>query len=831
MPISDLARERIYGLCGTAEPWQEDFYVTLTDGGWPPPVIRAMSGRGERQLAAVWLAALAEQPDRVPPRLVFAAATPLDVVAVTLDMQHLRRRLVADEALSLALVRLSTAQPDPIVAIDATGADPVLSVSSPWGPLVHDGWASDPGRPTVLVGTADTIGEALLFRCGGPGRRAVTAGLIGHDSLLVTCDRERMPAFCRLANSVKAAQLGSLRPMRTTALTVVPDRPVDGADRTPRQWSVHRGKAMSKAIERQAGLKSEADEAVLVCVTDPDLAWKFAAKVKATFNDEPAPRVLVLDGRTRGAEVAAAMATPLYTRFVAAADRAPGLEAATGRRWLVVTPESMGSMPFAADGLVCDPACLDVQLRRFAAVKPGGWIALVTPDRLPQGPAAEATRLLRDLTDASPYALATQIGRATATTAAAACTPSRPSRIVQPEWLDRLTLTSRVVPGTGNLREWTEGFVAGSDQTARVAWREEVAFLGTDPVLLDEYPPDVLLDLWPVTAWETLTVPAAYLAAVLVSIPHGQRFKLSAWLVDGDGQVETVGLVDLLGGLGANTPPKHLTGLANRLAGRLVLLPPNARCCSDGQLVTWTPPPLPSETTDRVSLDVSCGVPGPDGEPWRHRGREVRSGMRRVLTLRLDHRRTSRTVPAVWYWDVERRPGRAPMPGLTLADHHARAVRAARRIAERLLPVPETARSLVHAAGVHDLGKGRPGWQSRMGWGQHGEPMAKPDGHGHRPNPSGYRHEFGSLLDVASPPEATDLTLHLVAAHHGRARPFFEPGAIFDPQHPDAFWRIQATAVPRRFASLQARFGRWGLAWLEALLRAADIAASGEEGP
>jgi len=32
--------------------------------------------------------------------------------------------------------------------------------------------------------------------------------------------------------------------------------------------------------------------------------------------------------------------------------------------------------------------------------------------------------------------------------------------------------------------------------------------------------------------------------------------------------------------------------------------------------------------------------------------------------------------------------------------------------------------------------------------------------------------------------------------------------------------------VMRRFGRLQQRFGRWGLAWLESLLRCADIAAS-----
>ena len=34
--------------------------------------------------------------------------------------------------------------------------------------------------------------------------------------------------------------------------------------------------------------------------------------------------------------------------------------------------------------------------------------------------------------------------------------------------------------------------------------------------------------------------------------------------------------------------------------------------------------------------------------------------------------------------------------------------------------------------------------------------------------------------------------------------------------------------VMRRFGQLQQRFGRWGLAWLESLVRCADIAASKE---
>ena len=70
-----------------------------------------------------------------------------------------------------------------------------------------------------------------------------------------------------------------------------------------------------------------------------------------------------------------------------------------------------------------------------------------------------------------------------------------------------------------------------------------------------------------------------------------------------------------------------------------------------------------------------------------------------------------------------------------------------------------------------------------------------------------------------------DLILHLIAVHHGYGRPHFPPKA-FDPERPDAVAAKVAAEVPQRFARLQRKYGRWGLAYLESLLRAADYAAS-----
>jgi CRISPR-associated endonuclease/helicase Cas3 len=99
-----------------------------------------------------------------------------------------------------------------------------------------------------------------------------------------------------------------------------------------------------------------------------------------------------------------------------------------------------------------------------------------------------------------------------------------------------------------------------------------------------------------------------------------------------------------------------------------------------------------------------------------------------------------------------------------------------------------------------------------------------------------YRHELGSLIDVRKEAEfeglddaTRDLVLHLIAAHHGRARPHFPADEVFDPEQPANLVATIAREVPRRFARLQRRYGRWGLAYLESLLRAADIMASQEK--
>ncbi len=165
-----------------------------------------------------------------------------------------------------------------------------------------------------------------------------------------------------------------------------------------------------------------------------------------------------------------------------------------------------------------------------------------------------------------------------------------------------------------------------------------------------------------------------------------------------------------------------------------------------------------------------------------------------------------------------------------LEEHSTAAVSLVSAMAERLrLPEPIHA-ALVTAARWHDKGKDRRVWQRYARNTNGAETLAKSEKYLHPRALGGYRHEFGSLLDATADAEIQkhperDLVLHLIAAHHGWGRPHFEPRS-FDNTRSTVDNEKAAIEAMRRFDRLQQRFGRWGLAWLESLLRCADIAAS-----
>jgi CRISPR-associated endonuclease/helicase Cas3 len=199
-----------------------------------------------------------------------------------------------------------------------------------------------------------------------------------------------------------------------------------------------------------------------------------------------------------------------------------------------------------------------------------------------------------------------------------------------------------------------------------------------------------------------------------------------------------------------------------------------------------------------------------------------------------------------------------------LTEHLEGVARQVDRWAKALGLPPDLRATLVEAARCHDLGKLDPRFQLLLYHGDEvaavvGPPRAKSGLDPRDPRvrrfawpqsglPRGYRHEATSLtlvsqwLPTATVPLDPDLFLHLVASHHGCARPFFPP--VDDrtaAQHPFTWQGFTAlppqdglasaaSGVPDRFWRLVRRYGWYGLAWLEAILRLADHRESEREG-
>ncbi len=204
----------------------------------------------------------------------------------------------------------------------------------------------------------------------------------------------------------------------------------------------------------------------------------------------------------------------------------------------------------------------------------------------------------------------------------------------------------------------------------------------------------------------------------------------------------------------------------------------------------------------------------------------------------------------------------------TLHDH-VRAVAAQARIfAEHLGLDDRTNEAIWRAALWHDLGKAEPRFQTMLHDGDElaalaaEEPLAKSGRDSADPIaregarlagvPRGFRHEAVSarMLECLAEknPELIEkldreLIHHLIASHHGNARPLLPPLVDPDPPpvtvtvpHPEDGPSLEITVVgaqrqvdwnqPARFEALCQRYGWWGLALLEAIVRLADMLVS-----
>jgi CRISPR-associated endonuclease/helicase Cas3 len=828
-------------------PWQSRLLAELRRGAWPRS-LDLPTGLGKTAVMAIWLVARARGAAHLPRRLVYVVD----------------RRAVVDQATRVAEGLRAFVDATPEVRA-ALGLSRPLPISTLRGQFADNReWLTDPTAPAIVVGTVDMIGSRLLFEGYACSRkmRPYHAGLLATDTVLVLDEAHLVPPFERLLDQIPAPTYWptgpiAVPPIRLVSLSATgrdtrdPFR-LDAADTAHdvvkrrvgavkrATWaSVPKGGYAEEAARRAWGLATAAGAPARVLVfcnarTDAekakDAVLKRAAAERGRGGALPATSLLVGGRRVR--ERTDAERTLQSLGFVASDDRAP----LTDHVFLFATSAGEVGVDLDADHLVADVVAWERMVQRLGRVNRRGEREASVVFLAEEGsPWADPVRALFEALPEDGDAR--RVGPA-ALGALRELHPDRVRKASTPEpsypalslpLVEAWAMTSlREHTGRPEVAPWLRGWVDDEPQTT-VVWRDRVtaplgctldAWFEAVPVHLSE---GLEAESWRVAEWLT-----------------GRAEKLGREAGDGrpaDADVVALVLDDgvedrwTLAELVAAKDAKGRERLTARLTGRTLVVDRrlgglSAEGLLDGKADAPAPalddPAAPWEGAPyRVAVD-----PGEE-RGWQDRLRVPRD-------VDGDEEVTSWLVVQKQHQDGATEDDRSTASRPQgLGEHQAWT----RDEAERMVraygaQLPDDVRAaVVLAAALHDEGKRSARWQRAFSARGPDAPYAKTAGPVRVALLDGYRHELGSLPYLEQSPafaalsgDARELALHLVAAHHGFARPLIATSGCDDV--PPSQVELRARAVALRYLRLQQRWGPWRLAWLEALVRAADQSAS-----
>lgn len=421
--------------------------------------------------------------------------------------------------------------------------------------------------------------------------------------------------------------------------------------------------------------------------------------------------------------------------------------------------------------------------------------------------------------------------------------------------------------GRPEVAPWLRGWVSDDLQTT-MAWRKHLPIRAKPPVSKKEI--EDYFEAAPLHASETLDTESRRVfdwlkkrAAKLDKIPDVDKAlkagDVVAMLLKADGSlVRPVKLGDLLGDPKDQDNKKRFEDIERDIKGKTLVMDARfgglasgllnnetndaSRTTDDGS--EWLPPILISTKDKKKTISVPVirfrvlersaesdeGTEEKKADDWRE-------SLRFDLERNADGEATRWLTVQKWRDTSNTEDDRAEGRPQALKEHQSWAAEKSRSIGQRLRLPDDYVCALSIAARLHDEGKKAQRWQRAFRAERDAkklgikEPLAKTRGPINQQVLGGYRHEFGSLPHAKDDAEfqkltqdMQDLVLHLIAAHHGFARPLIATDGCEDA--PPSALEDRAREVALRFARLQKRWGPWGLAWWEALLRAADAQAS-----
>lgn len=837
------------------------------------------TGAGKTSAALLYLLALLDGAP-IPRRLVYI----VDRRAIV-DQTHC---LIETWISRLAGVPRLEAAAERMASLPATPDTPLIPVGILRGGVSDGGeWRIDPARPSVVVGTVDMIGSRLLFSGYGDGRtrRPLHAGLLGHDATIVLDEAHLSAPMGLLLERLTVLQHGepgesgnprndsAHRTLRTMRMSATPEAgrgrrivrgwtPEDEQQpqfrarvRAQKRLTTHPVEDVTALRDKVAALAQSPTMrgAVLIYVTTVRDATRVHSTLSKAIGRKEAPqRCRLLTGTLRGKERDDLMASDLWRRFDPGRPRTEQDDSAPPC-YLVATAAGEVGIDIDADNAVMDLAPIDTITQRAGRINRNGTrevsdVHVVWADNPGQVPpprkqALEATLdILHATNSLAPADLVRIAERNEGGEWRAACAPETACAALGAARMAALSATS-LPERDPAIPVFLRGLEDAAGPDTQVVWRKEMsATLAADvEMALDG------IDAFPPLRAETLTAPTKFVATEIRGIvarlrkdgadaEHGPTCALGAmWVLrDALGTLKAVNPDDLDDeqlAYGTLFLPAEVGGLDNSGVLRAGAKHPVEDCGDDNtrsrhEVVGAGSPPGEIAGTEmlRVTLRGESADPmlaeddDPDGVPER----AIVYVRHTATALPLDTDRDRFTAHAA--------------RGQPLDEHCHMVGRAAAAMACALALPVDLARAVADAGRWHDRGKAADAWQRAAGTPLGAPPVAKTSGG--RFNATllgGYRHEFGSLLmaerDIPHGQDQNsallrDLTLHLVAAHHGHARPGFANPRHWGDSLPDPELAATALDTELRFERLQRHFGPWQLAWLEAIVKAADAAVS-----
>lgn len=849
--------------------WQSRLLRELLDQNMPR-ALDLPTGLGKTAVMAIWLVARACGATWLPRRLVYVVD----------------RRAVVDQATREAESLKAWLRGAPDVCERLGLVERELPISTLRGQFVDNRrWLEDPSKPAIVVGTVDMIGSRLLFEGYACSRkmRPFHAGLLGADTLFVLDEAHLVPPFERLLEAI--TEQADLRPADTERARVpglhllslsatgrdhgertfaLQPSDVDESDPATeivraRYFAMKRLRAETlpdKArladvlAERAWTLASEQSEPARVIVfcnrrDDAQRAQDRLRKLARAAKQGKQVEVELFVGARRHRERSQAEERLRALGFLAGSER-PG-----GHTFLFATSAGEVGVDLDADHMVADVVAWERMVQRLGRVnRRGGRVAQVLLVADPESPwAAPVGELLGalptledDHKDASPAALL-GLRRTHGAQLAAATTPEPLRPALSRPLLEAWAMTSLTEhTGRPEVQPWLRGWEKDDFPQTVLVWRRH-------------FPPGVteasarlaatFFDAAPPHATERLETETYRVVEWLVKRASdvAQRRPRTiadsepvAWALDTAGEPKGVYTLAELVGVKTATARKRL---GRALGGACLVVLAELGGLSPAGLLDEREDAVP-DTVDGPKWfgfadDGSPIVPLRFREASGEQDQPTDDGWRERLRVPLqagDSDENERwLVIEKWRNDAATEDDRSAGRPQELHEHHDWTARVAEGLAEALGLPDEYQRVLVLAARLHDEGKRAKRWQRAFHTPDVSKVYAKTRGPVNVRLLDGYRHELGSYRYArehpevrALPPDLADLVLHLIVAHHGFARPAIRT-AGFDDLPPSAVTGL-AREVALRFVRLQRRWGPWGLAWWEALLRAADQRAS-----